>query len=81
MDKSEVYLEIEVSFKDGNKDWFSPIENIEEDVIINDDELSINNGYYTYKLNIKDLEKVDITKILDHEEIERENLYDFSGVK
>lgn len=81
MDKSEAYLEIGVSFKDGNKDWFSPIENIEEDVIINDDELSINNGYYTYKLNIKDLEKVDITKILDHEEIERKNLYDFSGVK
>lgn len=78
MEKSETYLEVEILFKDGTKDWVSPIDNIKRDVRINDtDELLVTNCYYTYTYQTGRLSKVDIVKMFDHEEIERESLYNF----
>lgn len=69
------YLEIEIYFKDGTKDWVSPIEDTDEDVYISEDIIIINNGYYDYDYKLKDINRVEVVKIFDDIEMEREFLY------
>lgn len=76
--KSTTYLEAELIFKNGIKDWVSPINDIQEDIFINDkDQVEIKNDYYVYKYSVSDIARVDIVKMIDHEEIEREVIYNF----
>lgn len=77
MEKSVTYLEVEILFNNGTKDWISPIEDMENISLNNDNELEIYNGYNTYRYSIENISKVDIVKMFDHEEIERESLYNF----
>lgn len=69
------YLEIEIYFKDGTKDWVSPIEDTDEDVVIKEDILVVNNGYYDYDFRMTNIKRIEAVKIFDDVEMEREVLY------
>lgn len=77
------YLEIELQFKNGSKDWVSPIKNVETDVNIDEYNISIDNDIYKYKYAIKDIAKIDVLEIgvYDKEEISRKELYNFKQYK
>lgn len=74
------YLEIEIYFKDGTKDWVSPIEDTDEDVYIRAEIIFIDNGYHIYDYKLKDINRVEVVKIFDDVEIEREVLYRSEGL-
>lgn len=69
------YLEVEIYFKDGTKDWVSPVEDTDYDILISEDIIIINNGYYDYDYKLKDINRVEAVKIFDDIEVEREILY------
>lgn len=51
--RTEAYNEIEIEFKNGVKDWVSPIQF--EDVKITDKAIIINNGHYDYEYFLNEI--------------------------
>lgn len=77
MISSDCYIEVELIFKNGDKDWVSPITNTDENIRVYNNCIHIDNPYYTYSYDIDMLSKVVANRKLDGEIIESEVLYKF----
>lgn len=77
MKATKCYLEVVLFFRDGTKDWVSPVEDIDKDVFRDGSNVYVINPYYTYDYDISELTKVEVNKMVDAEVIESEVLYDF----
>ena len=65
-----IYLEAEIIFKNNCKDWVSPIDNIDNNIIIDteNNKIYINNGFYTYEFILNHVKCININEIDASEE-------------
>lgn len=57
------YIEAVIFFKDGSKDWVSPIVNSDDDIKFDDGGIVIDNGCYSYAYDLKDIEKILLVEV------------------
>lgn len=69
------YLETVIHFKDGTKDWVSPIQDTEEDIYVDDNIISIDNGYRHYDYSLDKIDYVEVVNLLEDEVIDSEIIF------
>ena len=70
-----MYEEIFIMFKDGRKEWISPIEDLENDTVLNEEYFIVSNAYHTYSYKLSEIFQIQLHTIILDKVVDIKNIY------